>query len=87
MYQDDKRQSVVFRYLQSRQKVRTSLGGFEIKYLLQGGVSGKEILLTKPSRPLGTSLKWKSVLSLHDHRSLAFLPVGDLGRCIYCDCD
>jgi hypothetical protein len=30
---------------------------------------GKESLLTKPSRPLGTLLKWRSVLSLPDHRS------------------
>jgi hypothetical protein len=36
---------------------------------LQGVLSGKENLLTKPYRLLGTSLKWRSVLSLHDHRS------------------
>jgi hypothetical protein len=36
---------------------------------LQGGVSGKESLLAKSSSPLGTSLKWRSVLRLHDHRS------------------
>ena len=47
----------------------TSQGGPEVKYLLQGGMSGKGSLLAKPSRPLGTSLKWRSVLSLHDHRS------------------
>ena len=44
----------------------TSQDGLEIKYLLQGGVPGKESLLAKPSRPLGTSLKWRSVLSLCD---------------------
>lgn len=31
-----------------------------VKYLLQKGVSGKEILLVKSSRPLVTSLKWRS---------------------------
>jgi hypothetical protein len=34
-----------------------SQGGPKIKYLLQGGMSGKGSLLTKPSRPLGTSLE------------------------------
>ena len=33
----------------------TSQGGLEIKYPLQGGMSGKGSLLTKPSSPLGTS--------------------------------
>ena len=56
----------------------TSQDGLEIKYLLQGGVSGKESLLAKPSRPLGTSLKWRSVLSLCDHRSCP-LPVEEFG--------
>ena len=49
----------------------------EIKYLLQGGVSGKESLLAKSSSPLGTSLKWRSVLRLHDHRSQSY--VGSVG--------
>ena len=53
-------------------------GKLEVKYLLQGRVSGKGSLLAKPSRPLGTSLKWRSVLSLHDHRS-HLLPVEGLG--------
>jgi hypothetical protein len=35
----------------------TFQGGPEVKYLLQGGVSEKESLLAKSSRPLGTSLK------------------------------
>jgi hypothetical protein len=35
----------------------TSQGGPKIKYLLQGGMSGKKCLLAKPSRPLCTSLK------------------------------
>ena len=47
----------------------TSQGGPEVKYLLYGGVSEKESLLAKPSRPLVTSLKWRSVISLPDHRS------------------
>jgi hypothetical protein len=37
--------------------IPTSQGGPEVKYLLQGGVSGKESLLAKSYRPLGTSLK------------------------------
>jgi hypothetical protein len=32
-------------------------------------MSGKKSLLAKFSRTLGTSLKWRSVLSLHDYRS------------------
>lgn len=55
-----------------------SQGWPEVKYLLKGGVSGKENSLAKSSRPLGTSLKWRSVLSLHDHRSPP-LPVRGLG--------
>lgn len=47
-------------------------GGSKIKYLLQGEMSGKESLLAMPSRSLCTSLAWRSVLSLHDHRSLPF---------------
>jgi hypothetical protein len=39
----------------------TSQSGPEIKYLLQGGASGKESLLAKPSRPLGTSLAWRAL--------------------------
>ena len=44
----------------------TFQGGPEVKYLLQGRVSGKESLLAKPFRPLGISLKRRSGLSLHD---------------------
>jgi hypothetical protein len=40
----------------------TSQGEPEVKYLLQGEMSGKKSLLAKPSRPLGTSLKWRSAL-------------------------
>jgi hypothetical protein len=46
-----------------------TIAGPEIKYLLQGGVPGKESLVAKPSRPLCTSLVWRFVLSLCDHRS------------------
>jgi hypothetical protein len=46
----EKRQSVVLRHLLSWQKVDvnpygTSQGGPEVRYLLQGGMSGKESLL------------------------------------------
>jgi hypothetical protein len=40
----------------------SSQGRPGVKYLLQGGLSGKENLLVKPSRPLGISLKWKICL-------------------------
>jgi hypothetical protein len=56
----------------------TSQGGPEVKYPLQRGVSGKESFLAKSSRPLGTLLKRRSVLRLHDHRSHS-LPVEGLG--------
>lgn len=36
-------------------------GETEVKYLLQGGASGKENLLTTPSGPFGTSLAWRSL--------------------------
>ena len=39
----------------------TSQGGPEIKYLLQGEMSGKGNLLAKISRPLGTSLAWRTL--------------------------
>lgn len=39
----------------------TFQGGPEIKYVLQGGMYGKENLLVKPSRPLSTSLEWRSL--------------------------
>jgi hypothetical protein len=47
----------------------TSQDGPKIKYILQGGVSGKESLLVKSSRTLFISLKWRSVLSLWVYRS------------------
>jgi hypothetical protein len=39
----------------------TSQGELEIKHFLQGGMSGKGSLLAKPSRPLGTSLAWRTL--------------------------
>lgn len=41
--------------------VPTSQGGTKIKYLLQEEMSGKRSLLAKPSRPLGTSLAWRTL--------------------------
>ena len=42
----------------------------EIKYLLQGGMSGKGILLAKPLRASGSLISMEdSVLGLHEHRS------------------
>ena len=41
--------------------VPTSQSGPEIKYLLQGGMSGKGSLLTKPSGPLVTSIVWRTL--------------------------
>jgi hypothetical protein len=40
----------------------TSKGGPVIKYLLQGGMSGKEGLMTEPSRPLGCLIKMEICL-------------------------
>jgi hypothetical protein len=62
----------------------TSQGVLEIKYLFQGEVSGKESSLVKPSRTLSTSLKLRSVLSLHSHRSPP-LYVEGLGALTLCD--
>jgi hypothetical protein len=69
-----------------------SLGRTKVKYFFQGGVSGKESLLAMFSRPLGTSLKWSSVLNLCDHRShgvhvkgLGALPLLDWWPQIYGD--
>ena len=39
----------------------TFQGRPEIKYLLQGEMSGKESLLPMPARPLCTSLAWRSL--------------------------
>ena len=65
-----------------------SQGRPEVKHLLQGGVSGKESLLAKPlhsllAKPLHTSLKWRSVLRLCDHRSCP-LPVVGRGGGLRC---
>jgi hypothetical protein len=59
---DRERQSKVLRHLLSRQKVDCETipnfsGVPKVKYILQREESGKECLLDKPSRPLGTSLK------------------------------
>jgi hypothetical protein len=62
----------------------TSQGRPEVKYCLLGEVFGKESLLAKSSRPLGTSLKWRSVLRLCDHRSRP-LPVEGVGVLPLCD--
>jgi hypothetical protein len=56
------RKSKVLRHLLSKQKVDCETiphfsGLPKVKYILQRGESGKECLLDKPSRPLGTSLK------------------------------
>jgi hypothetical protein len=56
-----------------------SQGGPEIKYLFQGRMSGKGSLLAKPPGLLGTSFKWRSVLRLHDHRSLSSASGGAWG--------
>jgi hypothetical protein len=61
-----------------------SQGGLEVKYLLQGGMSGNEGLLAKPSRPLCTSLAWRYVLSLDVHRLCPLLVEG-LGALPICD--
>jgi hypothetical protein len=60
----------------------TSQGRPEVKYLLQGGLSGEESLLAKPSRSLGTSLKWRSLSRAYmtcDHISFPYLCVEELG--------
>ena len=51
----------------------TSQDGPEIKYHFQGGMSGKESLLAKPYRHLGSLLESCSlILNLHDHGSSCF---------------
>ena len=62
--------------------IPTSQGGPEIKYPLQGGTAGKESLLAKLSRPLGVSLKWRSVLSLQDYSPVLCL-WRVLGPCLH----
>ena len=52
--------------------VPTSQGGPEIKYLLQGGTSGKGSLLAKPSGPRYLIRMENSVLDLCDHRTCFF---------------
>ena len=54
--------------------ISTSQGGPEIKYLLQGEMSGKESLLTKPSGPLGTSLALRSLF-------WAYMTTGHVSLC------
>jgi hypothetical protein len=86
---DEKRQSIVLRHFffviaESGwvKSYPTSQGGPEVKYPLQGEVSGKESLLAKPSAPLGTSLKWRSVLSLCDPGHALYMWIS-LGYCPY----
>ena len=43
-----------------------------IKYLLQGGMSGKGSLLAQPSGPRYLISMENSVLGLHDHRTHSF---------------
>ena len=54
--------------------ISTSQGGPEIKYLLQGEMSGKESLLTKPSGPLGTSLALRTLF-------WAYMTTGHVSLC------
>ena len=63
-----------------------SQGGPEVKYLLQEGVSGKASLLAS-SRPLGISLKWRSVFSLCDYSNYMSQPLQEkkLGMLPLCD--
>ena len=58
-----------------------------IKYLLQGGLSGKGSLLAQPSGPRYLISMENSVLGLHDHRthffyvrSMACVPSQESGR-------
>jgi hypothetical protein len=55
----------------------------ELTMLTPEGMTEKKSLLAKPSGPLGTSLKQRSVLSLSDHRSL-YMWRG-LGHCPFHD--
>jgi hypothetical protein len=47
------------------------------KYLLQGGMSGKESLLAKPPGPLGTSLERRTLL-------WAYMTTGHISLCGEC---
>jgi hypothetical protein len=59
-----------------------SQDGPEIKCLLHRGMSGKGSLLAKPSRPLGTSLAWRSLsCSYMTTGHISFPIVLGLGHC------
>jgi hypothetical protein len=51
--------------------------GLKIKYLLQGGMSGKGRLLAKPAGPLGTSLAWRTL-------SWGYVTTGHVSLCWEC---
>jgi len=55
----------------------TSQGKPQIKYLLQGGMSGKGSLLANPSRPLGTSLAQRTLF-------WAYVTIGHVSLCKVC---
>ena len=62
----------------------TSQCELEIKYLLQGGMSGKGSLLAKPSGPLGTLLAWRTLFwayltKVFSARSMAHVPSQECG--------
>jgi hypothetical protein len=60
--------------------IPTSQSGSEIKYVLQGGMSGKGSLLVKPSGPSGTSLAQRTLFCAYattGHISLC----GECGMC------
>jgi hypothetical protein len=54
-------QTVCWLFIMENGCVSTSQGGAEMKYLLQGGISGKGSLLTTSSEPLGTLLAWRTL--------------------------
>jgi hypothetical protein len=57
--------------------IPTSQGEPEIKYLLQGRMSGKGGLVAKPSGPLGISLAWKTL-------SWTYMTTGHISLCGKC---
>ena len=58
----------------------TSQSRPEIKFLSQGGMSGKGCLLTKPSRPFGTSLAKGSLLWVYVTHKAHFFYVRSMAR-------
>jgi hypothetical protein len=62
----------------------TSQSGSEIKYLLQGGMSGKGSVSAKPSGSLGTLLAWRTLFwayltKVFSARSMAHVPSQECG--------